>query len=70
MKEFIVDLTAVTSWPQFIAAFNDGFIRHVTGDWNGNLDAFHDYLSWVGDEPAGEEYRLVLRGWNSLSGGD
>ena len=42
MKEFIVDLTAVTSWPQFIAAFNDGFIRHVTGDWNGNLDAFHD----------------------------
>jgi hypothetical protein len=68
MKEYVVDLTSVTSWPQFIAAFNEGFMRPVSGEWNGNLDAFHDYLSSVGDEPASETYRLVLRGWKSLEG--
>jgi len=68
MKEFVVDLTAVTTWVQFIAAFNEGFIRPVSGDWNGNLDAFNDYLAWAGDKDVYEPFRLVLRGWNSLSG--
>jgi len=30
----------------FIAEFNRGFVSDVGGDWNGNLDAFNDYLSW------------------------
>ena len=27
--------------------FNRGFITDVGGDWNGNLDAFNDYLGWA-----------------------
>lgn len=60
MREFLVDLSAVRSWPGLVAAFNEGFMRHIGGDWNGNLDAFHDYLSWP-DLP----YRLVIEGWSS-----
>ena len=63
-----MDLTDVTSWPQFIAAFNEGYTRPVTGDWNGNLDAFNDYLAWAGDGAVFEPFRLILRGWKSLSG--
>ena len=59
MPEYVVDVTTATSWADFIAAFNEGFIRHVGGDWNGNLDAFHDYLSWPDQHP----YRLNIRGW-------
>ena len=33
----------------FIIEFNRGFVSHVGGDWNGNLDAFNDYLSWADD---------------------
>jgi Barstar (barnase inhibitor) len=58
VREYVVDLSAVTSWADFIAAFNEGFVQPVGGDWNGNLDAFNDYLWW--DRPP---YRLVIRGW-------
>ena len=33
-----------------------GFVELVGGKWNGNLDAFNDYLSW----PEEEEYELEL----------
>ena len=33
----------------FIQEFNHGFVSRVGGRWNGNLDAFNDYLSW-GDQ--------------------
>jgi hypothetical protein len=36
-------------------------MRHVHGEWNGNLDAFNDYLSWPDDSP----YRLTLIGWKA-----
>ncbi|TWU59506.1 barstar family protein [Crateriforma conspicua] len=31
----------------FVAEFNREFVTHVGGKWNGNLDAFNDYLSWT-----------------------
>jgi hypothetical protein len=61
MAEYVVDLSTVTDWPGLVAAFNEGLIRPAGGEWNGNLNAFHDYLSW----PAAPEYRLILRGWGS-----
>lgn len=63
MHEFVVDVTAATSWADFIAAFNEGFVRRVGGQWNGNLDAFHDYLFW----PDEKSFRLIIRGWDRCS---
>jgi hypothetical protein len=63
VREYVVDLSAVASWADFIAAFNEGFVRPVGGEWNGNLDAFHDYLSWPDEHP----YRLVIRGWQACA---
>jgi hypothetical protein len=60
VQEYTVDVSAAASWEEFIAAFNEGFISHVGGSWNGNLDAFHDYLWWPEEHP----YRLVVRGWH------
>jgi hypothetical protein len=59
VREYVVDVTQATSWQDVIAAFNEGFIRHVGGEWSGNLDAFNDYLWWPDEHP----YRLVIRGW-------
>jgi hypothetical protein len=60
MREYVIDLSAATSWGDFIDAFNKGFVREVGGDyWNGNLDAFNDYLWWPDNHP----YRLVMQGW-------
>jgi hypothetical protein len=64
MKEFVVDLSDAKSWADFIAAFHRDFILPGCGtgcDWNGNLDAFNDYLWWPEPHP----FRLVLRGWAS-----
>lgn len=63
MQRFTVDLSAATSWSDFVAAFNEGFIRHIGGEWNGNLDAFHDYLWWPDQHP----YQLCIRGWSHCS---
>jgi hypothetical protein len=49
----------VSSWAEFTAAFNEGFVRPVGGEWDGNLDAFNDYLWWPDEHP----YRIVVRGW-------
>lgn len=63
MREYFVDLSAAHSWADFVAAFNDGFVRHVGGEWHGNLDAFNDYLWWPDEHP----YRLVVRGWGACA---
>jgi hypothetical protein len=64
VKEYVVELSQVDSFADAIAAFNEGLIERCGGHWNGNLDAFNDYLSW----PAEEGYRLVLRGADASEG--
>jgi hypothetical protein len=54
-----VDVSSASSWADFIAAFNHGFVRHVGGEWSGHLVAFNDYLWWPDEHP----YRLIVRGW-------
>ncbi len=63
MKEYVVDVSAAASWADFIAAFNEGFVRPVGGEWKGNLDALNDYLWWPDEHP----YRLVIRGWQACA---
>jgi hypothetical protein len=63
MREYVVDVSAATSWVDFVAAFNEGFVRPVGGEWNGNLDAFNDYLWWPDEHP----YRLVVCGWQACA---
>lgn len=46
VKSFTIDGRAVRSFPDFVEAVNVGFVEQVGGRWNGNLDAFNDYLSW------------------------
>lgn len=56
MKTFTIDGRGVRSFDDFVEATNVGFVEQVGGKWNGNLDAFNDYLSW----PEEEEYELQL----------
>jgi len=63
MREYVVRVADVQSFEDFIAAFNEGFCRHVGGHWNGNLNAFNDYLSW----PDEERYRLIFQGWSECA---
>jgi len=58
MKRFTIDGRRVRSFDDFIEATNVGLIDRVGGRWNGNLDAFNDYLAW----PEEEEYELQLLG--------
>jgi len=61
MRRFTIDGRNVTSFENFVSACNVGFIRHVAagvGVWNGNLDAFNDFLSW----PEEQEYELEIIG--------
>jgi hypothetical protein len=58
VRRFTVDARKVQSFGEFVDAANAGFIERVGGKWNGNLDAFNDYLSWP-EEP---EYELELVG--------
>ena len=46
VKSFTIDGRTVRSFPEFVEAVNVGFVEQVGGRWNGNLDAFNDYLSW------------------------
>jgi len=43
---FEIDGESFDDFDGFIREFNRAFVAHVAGQWNGNLDAFHDYLSW------------------------
>ena len=56
MKRFSIDGGNVRSLHDFVEATNAGFVEHVGGRWNGNLDAFNDYLSW----PEEQEYEIEL----------
>ena len=53
----------VRSFDDFVAATNAGLIESVGGRWNGNLDAFNDYLSW----PEEQVYELELVDATSLA---
>jgi hypothetical protein len=65
MREFVVDMTNVSTYEEFVAAFNEGFCQHCDGHWHGrSWDAFHDYLSW----PDEQQFRLVFQGWEWCSG--
>jgi hypothetical protein len=57
VRRFLVQCGAVHSFRDFVAAVNQGLLRSVGGEWNGNLNAFNDYLSW----PEEEEYEIELR---------
>ena len=58
MKKFTIDGRGVRSLDDFVDATNVGLIEQVGGKWDGNLDAFNDYLSW----PEEAEYELELLG--------
>jgi len=64
MRRYTVDGRGVRSFDDFVAAMNAGFIRPAGGLWNGNLDAFNDYLSWPDDV----EYELELLGAGNCIG--
>jgi hypothetical protein len=64
-RSYVVELTGVTTIEGFLAAFNEGFCRHVGGHLHSlNWNAFNDYLSW----PAEPRYRLVFRNWGRVRG--
>ncbi|MDO9234402.1 MAG: hypothetical protein Q7U28_00010 [Aquabacterium sp.] len=52
------DCRHINSYIDFIEVFNKTIIEPVGGKWNGNLDAFNDYLSWPKPNP----YHLVILG--------
>jgi hypothetical protein len=56
VKTYTIDGRGVRSFDDFVEATNVGFVQQVGGKWNGNLDAFNDYLSW----PEEDEYELQL----------
>ena len=63
LTHFTVNLKLGCTFVEFIDAFNLGFCHKVDGEWSGNLDAFHDYLSW----PTDEEYELTFTGWHNCA---
>jgi hypothetical protein len=58
MRRFTIDGTGVTSFSDFVAAANAGLVRPAGGEWNGNLDAFNDYLAW----PSEPQYEIEILG--------
>ena len=56
VKSYVVDCSAVTTFADFISAFNAGFCSLIDGEWSGNMDAFDDYLSW----PTEPQYTLRI----------
>jgi hypothetical protein len=57
VRRFQVRCEAVQSFGDLVAAVNEGLVRPIGGEWNGNLDALNDYLSWVE-----EAYEVELLG--------
>ncbi|MFT3788219.1 MAG: hypothetical protein QM770_18955 [Tepidisphaeraceae bacterium] len=60
LRTYRIDLEDVHTFADFVAAFNAGMIHSLGGHWNGNFDAFNDYMSW----PAEDCYRLLLSHWH------
>lgn len=52
MLTFDIDGKKVTDYTSFVSEMNQNFISKIEGNvgWNGNLDAFNDYLSWPDTE--------------------
>lgn len=57
-RTYEIDCRQVQTYDDFVEAFNGAFIETFGGRWNGNLDAFNDYLSWPKETP----YQLVIQG--------
>lgn len=53
---FEIDGSSFEDFEGFVREFNRGFVSRVGGNWNGNLDAFNDYLSWA-DSPCTIRWR-------------
>lgn len=47
MNVFEMDAKNFDDFDGFIAEFNRVFISGVGGQWDGNLDAPHDYFGWA-----------------------
>lgn len=58
LRTYEIDCREVRTYDDFVAVFNRAFIETLGGRWDGNLDAFNDYLSWPEEVP----YRLVIVG--------
>jgi hypothetical protein len=56
---YVIDGTNFSDFAGFIEECNHSFIRAFGGEWNGNLDAFNDFLWW--SNPDIPEYVLVWR---------
>ena len=52
-----IDGRSFVDFAGFIEEFNRVFVRQFDSTWNGNLDAFNDYLFWPDQHP----YLLVWR---------
>jgi hypothetical protein len=61
--QYQINLAGVETFEDFVAAFNLGLIDSVGGHWNGNLNAFNDYLYWPEPHP----YGLTLVGWQKCA---
>ena len=57
-RTFEIDGNNFNDFAGFIVEFNRCFVCYVGGHWQGNIDAFNDYLSWT-DE------RCTIRWLNS-----
>jgi hypothetical protein len=58
-KSYIIDGANFTNFIEFTQEFNRAF-ADIGANWNGNLDAFNDYLDWPTLETDGK-YRLIWR---------
>jgi hypothetical protein len=56
LKRYTIDCRQVGTFAEFVEAANAGLIRPAGGQWDGNLDAFNDYLAW----PEDDEYELEV----------
>ena len=45
-RKYVIDGAKFDDFSGFIAEFNRMYVIKVGGLWNGNLDAFNDYLAW------------------------
>lgn len=47
---YVIDGANFSDFAGFVEECNRAFIRSFGGEWNGNWNAFHDYLSWTEGE--------------------
>lgn len=65
MDIYKIDGTKVKDFESFITEMNKNFIsKHGDSVWNGNLDAFNDYLNWPQSK-----YQFVFENSESIKEG-